>query len=370
MPVPSPDFCSLKSFTPAILTQAMNAANFEGYTGPISFNPLAPVRKVGNFQIRQYNENLDPVVIGSFIDNILTVDKSKVAYYGSSFPQSTVLPSYADLTHAVVIVFFAFAILGAAIAVALLVWTIVYRNELRRSSPVFLSLLLTGIILVFVSLILISIGLKSSAMCILSDFFMFVGITLIVSNLMSRNYRVYAIFTNPTASAIHIRDQHLLRINGICMTLTLIQWGVYSFAGGVVTPTVFYGDDNKFYAYTLCESPSSWFQTFRIIAMWVYFVVLVLMVGLLGFLTRKINKLYNESQAVSIIAYMYLMFAIIFAPLYYLVGGSTDGEISRYLDILIPFTISAYTTMVVLFLPKIIGVQKELRRRSERLNAR
>lgn len=154
--------------------------------------------------------------------------------------------------------------------------------------------------------------------------------TLILANLLVKNWRIYKIFSNRRADAVQLSDLQLLAITGMLLILILIQFFVYSFAGGTIALTRLQGKDNPFYVFDLCESPTAWFQTFQIIAYYVFFFVLAAITGVLGFLTRSAHAGYSESRNMAMIIYIYLCIAIIFIPLYYVQGLSTNSQDTRF----------------------------------------
>ena len=242
-------------------------------------------------------------------------------------------------------------------------WLIYRWNHkiLRRSSPLFLLLIIVGILLVLTAGIIMSAGLSSSAMCILYVFFLVTGMTLILANLLVKNWRIYKIFSNRRADAVQLSDLQLLAITAFLVVLIWIQFFVYSFAGGTIALTRLQGKDNPFYVFDLCESPTAWFQTFQIIAYYVFFAILVVTTGVLGFLTRKAHAGYSESRNIALIIYIYVCMAIIFIPLYYVQGLSTNSQDTRYVIVSISMLILMLATLLILFLPKILLIERTRR---------
>lgn len=245
------------------------------------------------------------------------------------------------------------------IDLALMAWLAYRWNNvsLRKSSPLFLSLIALGVALVLIAGIIMSIGLTGSAMCILYVFFLVTGMTLIMSNLMAKNWRIYKIFSNVRADAVSLSDFKLLSFSAIFLILIWIQFFIYSFAGGTITLTRLQGTGNPFYVFDICESPTAWLQTFQIIMYFAFFFLLLLGTAILGFLTRKSSSAYSESKDIAKIIYIYLCMAIIFIPLYYVQGESTNSQDTRYVIVAINILILMLATLLILFIPKIIRVE-------------
>lgn len=74
------DFCTITEFNPAILGQAMKAVNFLGLSGPISFDRVAPTRKTANMIVKQFYSNRTAVVIGLYIEGVLTLNISRLTF--------------------------------------------------------------------------------------------------------------------------------------------------------------------------------------------------------------------------------------------------------------------------------------------------
>ena len=75
-----PDFCTLKEFDPLTLNFALRASNFSGLTGRISFNTDSSSRSDANFVLKQYDEDLNPITVGEFIDGNIYVNISKLTF--------------------------------------------------------------------------------------------------------------------------------------------------------------------------------------------------------------------------------------------------------------------------------------------------
>ena len=237
-----------------------------------------------------------------------------------------------DLSDWYVVFFFIITCFLIVINVSMHVLILLFRNDkcMKTSSPLFLALMAFGVNQVLISNILISIGLDSSTMCILTNFFLVSGLAFIVSSILTKNYRVYSIFSNPSATALQLNDESLLFITIIIVASTWILWGITSFASGPIKVFIGKGVDNRFYTFGICSAPSKWFQVFQIILWYVYFAGLFLISGCLGVLTRNVPDNYNESYNVTITAFCYLVFALIFAPLYYIQTSTTNSNAIRW----------------------------------------
>lgn len=233
----------------------------------------------------------------------------------------------------------------------------------KRSSPVFVLLIGSGIVFVLIGGILLTVGLTSSAMCILYVFFLILGLTLIISSLMAKTWRIHKIFNNTDASALHISDRKLLLFPATMMTLSLIFCIIYCFATGPLILDRQYGEDNPFYVFDLCSASTSWFQTFAIIFFYSYFFILFAITATLAFLTRHAHAHYRESKSIAMIIYIYLCMGIIYIPLYYVQGDSTDSQNTRLAITCINIGILMLATLFITFLPPILNFRRKQQRR-------
>lgn len=228
-----------------------------------------------------------------------------------------------------------------------------------------MALITFGVMQVLISNILLSLGLDSSAMCILTNFFLLSGVAFIVANILAKNYRVYRIFSNVKAKALTINDSSLFVFTVVIVGITWIMWAVTSFADGPIKIVIGSGADNPYYVYGLCRVASQWFQDFQIIFWYVYFISLFLLAGFLGFLTRNVNHIFNESTNVTVVAFAYISFAIIFAPLYYIQSNTTNSNNTRVAIQALSVCILSAVTMALLHLPTLWKFYKIKRKRVE-----
>lgn len=371
----------MTEFTPADISFAIQQVNFTGRTGPISFIPQTAIRRESYYYLMQYQNSSDSVLVGSSVgtNGSLVLNVSAMVFPGGRIPVSgknnyhyyfftflEIVPQLPTLSDAYAAVFFGVFIAILLLDLAVATWVILNWSDktLRRSSPLFLLLINVGIASILVAGIIMAIGLSDSAMCILYVFFLVTGLTLVIASLLCKNWRIYRIFSNSRADSVNISDIQLVGFTAFLLALTWIQFFVFSFAGGIITLTRMQGKNNPFYVFDLCESPTAWFQTFQIIFYYTYCGLLFLLTAIVGLWTRSVNKHYNESSAIAVIIYIYVCIAIIFIPLYYVQGASTDSQTTRFIIVSIAITILMLSTLLILFFAKILQVSKNHRNRN------
>ena len=249
-------------------------------------------------------------------------------------------------------------------ALLLFGWVFLNRKHpiLRRKSPLFLSFILLGVILILIAGILLAIGLKDSTLCILHAFALVWGLTLIVSSLMAKNWRIYRIFNNPKALALYISDRYIIAFPAVMSLVSLGLLFTYAFAGGTLNLEQFVADQNSFYVFELCASPASWSQVFMVIFFYAYFLTLFAFTASLAMLTRHAHNSFRESKTIASIIYMYFCMGIIFIPLYYVQGQSTDSQATRFVIQSLNICILMIATKAVIFIPELVAVNRYNRR--------
>jgi hypothetical protein len=226
-----------------------------------------------------------------------------------------------------------------------------------------------GVVFVLLGGIFTSVGLTDSTMCILHVSALVFGMTLIISSLMAKNWRIYRIFNNPNASALKISDWYIVACPLVLSLVSLALIFLYSFAGGTLELRKFEGNQNVFYAFELCTSPTQWFQNFMLIMFYVYFFILLAFTASLALLTRHAHNSFRESKTIAVIIYIYFCMGIIFIPLYYVQGQSTDSQTTRYVIEAINITILMLATKAIIFVPEVIETRswnRSIKRESRR----
>lgn len=264
-------------------------------------------------------------------------------------------------------VFFGIFIALIVITLAAIGWILWYRNDpiIRRKSPLFMSLIGLGIIMVLLGGLWITIGLTDSARCILYVFFLITGMSLILACLMAKSWRIYRIFSNASARAIIISDFQLLIFPAIILSLAWIQFFVYSFAGGLIVPKRIVAFSNQYYVFDLCESPTSWLQTFQVISYYAFLFILIFITALMAWLSRHASAQFRESKMIAVIIYLYLCMGAIYVPLYNVQGNFTNSQDTRLAIVVLNVGILMLATILCIFLPTILEYRSAKRKRRD-----
>jgi hypothetical protein len=254
----------------------------------------------------------------------------------------------------IVEVFFALNVVLFILTVSLVIYVFVYRNHrvIRNSSVAACYTILLGLILMELAVVFMCISI-SRFTCIMIDVLLILGISLIIAILMAKTYRIYRIFQNPSAEPIRITDVHLLIFTGLICAISMILFVLYSVLGQGLRPISMTADSNPLYVYSICEVPDSTIQVTFLIIFYAYFVSLFAITGILAFMTRKTMIDFNESWDLGCLVYSWLGVTLIYAPIYYVQGSSTNSNETRYTIRFIAIALLILLTIIILFGRKI-----------------
>lgn len=266
----------------------------------------------------------------------------------------------------------ALAAVGFGVDIALMVMTVsvmiflllkMNHPIVRKSSPIFSLLILLGIFFVELSFLFYCFSL-TTVICRLDDWFLITGMALIIANLLAKDYRIYKIFNNSSAQAVRVSVWVLLSFSFVILPATWVLMILYETLGGGLQAKVIESDSDRFYSYVLCEVENDTIQLIFLITFYVYFILLFLVAAIFAFLNRKVSSLYGESKEVALVVYSWIGLAILYAPIYYVQGGSTDSNRVRFALRFIATLLACLLTLVFLFFQKIkLVIIDELRKR-------
>ena len=142
------------------------------------------------------------------------------------------------------------------------------------------------------------------------------------------------------------------------MILEIILLSIYSFVSGVLGPKIIQSGSDIFYKYRICSVPSEAIQITFTILIYSFDALILISVSFLAFLTRKIDNSYSEAKSISYAVYCTLLFQIIFLPLVYTAGDSTDSAMTRYIVTGIIILCTSYLIIFFLFTGKVYELIK------------
>lgn len=257
-----------------------------------------------------------------------------------------------------------------ACTVLVLLFAILKRNHriIRSSGVSSTILILFGLICIEISEIFMCISI-TSAICKLMDIFLLLGVSFVISTLVAKLYRIYKIFQNSSAVAVQISDRDLGIFTFLICFGAILLFVLYDLLGGGLQPITKTAELDPLYMFSICEVPSQAFQTIFLISFYVYFVSIFVVAAILAFFTRKTLREFNESSNVGLVVYCWIGIAIIYAPIYYLQGNSTNSNQIRYVIQFIAMDLAIILTLGILFWGKLSGVIRSERRAAKRKNS-
>lgn len=260
------------------------------------------------------------------------------------------------LNDAIVDVFFSLAVLGILLSCTLKIICIYYRKSrvFRKSSPWLSFLILLGLDLIFSSQIYYGMTYTTFT-CFMYAWTLALGSGLCLSNIFVKIYRIFRIFKNPKATALHISDQDLLILTSIVLGVEIILLSIYSFSSGLLGPRVIQSSSEIYYKFRICLAPSEAIQKCFLILIYSFNLLILLSIAVLAFLTRKIDNSYSEARGIAYTVYTTILFQIIFLPLFYITGDAAGSAMTRYTLNGIIILLTCYHSMIFLFYDKIYG---------------
>ena len=229
-------------------------------------------------------------------------------------------------------------------------------QRVRSASPPFLLVIIISIIIGYSS-IYAWFGMPNKIGCGFQPWLLGLSLNSMIAGLIAKNIRIFQIFKYPTVAKKHFifRDHFVFIIYILIMIpsiLILFLWTLIS------TPTAHLkkiGDHN--YDHYICDTggftgpPGGLIFFFIFVS---YSAILLLFGALISFAIRKVSNSFNESKLIAISIYNILILSIFIIPIFMvlLTFNPFIGWVIRSLAILYAFT----TTLVLLFIPKLIGV--------------
>jgi hypothetical protein len=227
------------------------------------------------------------------------------------------------------------------ILVGSLLIVIRYRRDLliHASSPLFLSFILMGIIMV-ITANYIWLGDQTMGSCIAQKYLLYLGFALAFGSLLVKNWRIYSLFNDQSMQIIKITNAQLVGYVAAIVSaflILLILWAA------IDPPRPSPSHISGFW----CASQSpSWEIIINIMAL-----VGLLAGAMMAILTRKIPHLYNEARFIGLACYNLIVILVGGGFLAYFIQpaiGAAGGSIIASFVLIISFG----AVFALLFVPK------------------
>lgn len=268
--------------------------------------------------------------------------------------------TYLEISHPWPITLLFFSSVGLAITLLImLLFSVNYKNRIiKASSREISSILLTGLLLCYIMPFMFVIK-PSPATCAIRRFGVGFSFSLCFSAILVKTNRIYRIF-NQTSMASKKQPRFISPISQVILALLFVSVQVVmaTIWLAVVPPstTVVYRSTS---AELICsERPVN----FLIVSL-IYNFVLLILSTVYAFLARKVPTNFNEAKYINITLYTLIIIWLAFIPVY--VTTLQFGAIFQTTSFIIAIILSAFTTLVCIFMPKIYLMTSKLRKKEK-----
>ncbi|KAF9913660.1 hypothetical protein BX616_009760 [Lobosporangium transversale] len=172
------------------------------------------------------------------------------------------------------------------------------------------------------------------------------GLVLVVSNIVAKNFRIYRIFHNIYVTKRVIKDSHLLKIVGTIMM------------GNLSPPTLEQIAMPDFTSYWSCDNTSGGSVPFFVL-LFVYNGVLLLIATYLAYMNRNVATNYNECRQIAFVVYNILLSGCLALPTVFL--PRSQFLIKFFLSTGV-FLFGTTFSLLFLFLPKLWELYSQIER--------
>lgn len=174
-----------------------------------------------------------------------------------------------------------------------------------------------------------------------------IGMALILGGIISKEYRIYRIFSNRSALAVDFSDLKLFLI----VAVIFVYFGliaVFTIVTGLEA-RVRQSSSNPLYLYVRCSYSSAVWNNIVIVVEQVSLFLFRVLALYLAWCTRKVTSSYSESRSVFAVVAIFLCLNIIFVPLFLVLVDGTNSALYRTVVRLIDNCIIITATLMLLF---------------------
>ncbi|XP_002736691.1 gamma-aminobutyric acid type B receptor subunit 1-like [Saccoglossus kowalevskii] len=356
-----------------VFMDVLENLNFEGVSGPVSFNPSGD--REGLVNIEQLQDGKE-VVVGVYFPQVESLDEQlrwdmgdkAVQWKGGEPPkdETDVIMEYQRIPKLYVTIFSLLTGVGVLLSGGLLVFTIVYwrRTCIYKAAPVFLVAMISGIILLYVSIILLGLDANIvgqnhlSLVCTIRAWTLSVGFTLSYGSIFSKVYRCHKLFT--TKVNLWKPGPHtvpILRYLMVFLILDLVTLIVWSWKFPMeltidsLTPLI--DEDKNVEVIPLIEYCTKGNSMYFIAALMIFHGLQLLLGAFLSYETRDIKiRTLNDIFFNGVATYVIVTLSIICAPLSFIIYKPDVA----YLIVASLVWTACTLTLLFIYIPKIIYV--------------
>jgi hypothetical protein len=236
---------------------------------------------------------------------------------------------------------------------------------MRRTSQMLTLTMLIGVMFVAMSQLIQSFA-QTDATCTIVLYLFYFGSVLVLAGSLAKNYRIYRIFSNRTATAVNITESMLLVIVAIITIVFLVGMTAMVAVFGY-NAIVLQSSTNIYYKYVQCLIPNDTWNTIFQFYIRLYCLFLLIASLIFAWLTRKVRSDYRESKTLTAFIYIVAAAFITLIPLQLTFGDETDSELFRYIIQMEYCTIVILSALGLLFFPKLYTIFRENKRGTSRI---
>ncbi|KAI8376579.1 uncharacterized protein BYT42DRAFT_534211 [Radiomyces spectabilis] len=333
------------------MTPATFNTSFEGPTGPIVLDQNGDTMN-GNFRVFNLQNGFQ-VEIGNILAGTLNLTALPMFHDGTTkaptgIPALTSLnPGYSSPMSIVILCIASF---GTLVALMTMLLVLFYRKHdvFKASSPLFCVLELLGFLLAYASVFFFT-ALRNQLNCIMVPLTFHLGYSLILGNLIAKNYRIYRIFNNIFITRTVVTDFQLLKVSGgilLVDVIILIVWLSLSKVQTVNVPV------SRTAYYVGCSYTGSSHTVF-VSLLTVFAAAQLAFATFLAFKTRSVGKnysKYSEYKQIGLSVYNIFFSALIGFIIFFM--PTSDYYTRHYLTAMMIVWATTFS-LLALFVPKL-----------------
>uniref|UniRef100_A0A1X7UH13 G-protein coupled receptors family 3 profile domain-containing protein n=1 Tax=Amphimedon queenslandica TaxID=400682 RepID=A0A1X7UH13_AMPQE len=218
------------STTSCLIRYELGRTSFEGLTGNVSFDDDG-IRHNSPTRIYQIRNNEQQLVARWFEDNFVYLNnESTETVFPDGVPSDGTPIRIVSTFHlSLVVIFYTISFAGLVFCIICLVFTFYFRNKklIKLISPNLNYFIIAGTSMVFLSIFLRIFPFDTSdeerfkktrlLLCYISLYLDFIGYTIAFGTILSKMWRIYYIFHNPSPNKKILTDWHLI---GLILLIT------------------------------------------------------------------------------------------------------------------------------------------------------
>ncbi|ORZ36652.1 7 transmembrane sweet-taste receptor of 3 GCPR-domain-containing protein [Catenaria anguillulae PL171] len=203
--------------------------------------------------------------------------------------------------------FTAMAVIGLILSFLTLGMLFVLRKrpKIKRSSPVFMAVMVLGLMLGYVS-VLIDVGIPNAIVCAARPWVLAFAMVLTVTTATLKNVRIYLIFQHPFAKRKLWSNKALFTTLAFLVSIEVAILGAWTGLDAPV-PTDVQMDT---YRFTGCMSKSASLESGFTLALYVYHAVMLAISVWVAAKTWSTNKEYSEARSITTSTYVLTVLAL------------------------------------------------------------